>query len=210
MQELLFFPANLSILFRRRQLTFSAFGGSIRPSCRCGGTGRRKGLKIPRWKHRTGSTPVSGTTSSRTSHRSRRRFSKKASSLTCFAAPPFRKKTPLRCVCSLASALTTPPLALVFLRLLHTEFSEQHISRFNCTAQRQLLIADFASFAATLFKKHRLSLALPLLFSRLLLFSTPHRHFLQKSFLRRFQSSSLPFSGGLRPFFTGGYFPPLP
>ena len=30
--------------------------------CRCGGTGRRKGLKIPRWKHRTGSIPVSGTT----------------------------------------------------------------------------------------------------------------------------------------------------
>ena len=28
---------------------------------RCGGTGRRKGLKIPRWKHRTGSIPVSGT-----------------------------------------------------------------------------------------------------------------------------------------------------
>ena len=28
---------------------------------RCGGTGRHKGLKIPRWKHRTGSIPVSGT-----------------------------------------------------------------------------------------------------------------------------------------------------
>ena len=28
--------------------------------CRCGGIGRRKGLKIPRWKHHTGSTPVSG------------------------------------------------------------------------------------------------------------------------------------------------------
>ncbi len=30
-------------------------------TCRCGGTGRRKGLKIPRWQHRTGSIPVSGT-----------------------------------------------------------------------------------------------------------------------------------------------------
>lgn len=30
---------------------------------RCGGTGRRKGFKIPRWQHRTGSIPVSGTTS---------------------------------------------------------------------------------------------------------------------------------------------------
>ena len=28
---------------------------------RCGEIGRRKGLKIPRWKHRTGSIPVSGT-----------------------------------------------------------------------------------------------------------------------------------------------------
>ena len=29
--------------------------------CRCGGIGRRKGLKIPRWQHRTGSSPVNGT-----------------------------------------------------------------------------------------------------------------------------------------------------
>ena len=28
---------------------------------RCGGIGRRKGLKIPRWKQRTGSSPVTGT-----------------------------------------------------------------------------------------------------------------------------------------------------
>lgn len=31
------------------------------PICRCGGIGRRKGLKIPRWRQRTGSSPVSGT-----------------------------------------------------------------------------------------------------------------------------------------------------
>ena len=31
------------------------------PTCRCGGTGRRKGLKIPRWQHCTGSIPVNGT-----------------------------------------------------------------------------------------------------------------------------------------------------
>ena len=30
---------------------------------RCGGIGRRKGLKIPRSKERTGSSPVSGTKS---------------------------------------------------------------------------------------------------------------------------------------------------
>lgn len=29
--------------------------------CRCGGTGRHKGLKIPRWRQRTGSIPVNGT-----------------------------------------------------------------------------------------------------------------------------------------------------
>ena len=29
--------------------------------CRCGGTGRHKGLKIPRRKKRTGSIPVTGT-----------------------------------------------------------------------------------------------------------------------------------------------------
>ena len=27
----------------------------------CGEIGRRKGLKIPRWQHRTGSSPVTGT-----------------------------------------------------------------------------------------------------------------------------------------------------
>ena len=32
---------------------------------RCGGTGRRKGLKIPRWQQRTGSIPVGGTESKR-------------------------------------------------------------------------------------------------------------------------------------------------
>ena len=29
--------------------------------CRNGGIGRRKGLKIPRWRHRIGSTPIFGT-----------------------------------------------------------------------------------------------------------------------------------------------------
>ena len=31
------------------------------PVCCCGEIGRRKGLKIPRWQHRTGSIPVSST-----------------------------------------------------------------------------------------------------------------------------------------------------
>ena len=35
--------------------------------CRCGGIGRHKGLKIPRPKKRTGSTPVSGTKKARRS-----------------------------------------------------------------------------------------------------------------------------------------------
>ena len=29
--------------------------------CWCGEIGRRKGLKIPRWQHRTGSSPVTST-----------------------------------------------------------------------------------------------------------------------------------------------------
>ena len=29
--------------------------------CRCGGIGRRKGLKIPRWQHRIGSSPITST-----------------------------------------------------------------------------------------------------------------------------------------------------
>ena len=32
-----------------------------RKTRRCGEIGRRKGLKIPRWQHRTGSSPVTGT-----------------------------------------------------------------------------------------------------------------------------------------------------
>ena len=35
---------------------------------------RRDGLKIRRWRHRVGSSPTTGTTSSRTAYRSRRRF----------------------------------------------------------------------------------------------------------------------------------------
>ena len=33
----------------------------VKAKCRCGGIGRRKGLKIPRWQHRIGSTPINGT-----------------------------------------------------------------------------------------------------------------------------------------------------
>ena len=36
-------------------------GQSQKTIRRCGGIGRRKGLKIPRWQHRAGSTPASGT-----------------------------------------------------------------------------------------------------------------------------------------------------
>ena len=38
------------------------FGGSNPPPpiCRCGGIGRRAGLKIPWWQHRVGSSPTTG------------------------------------------------------------------------------------------------------------------------------------------------------
>ena len=39
----------------------SPFGGKPPPIRRCGGIGRHKGLKIPRSKIRTGSSPVTGT-----------------------------------------------------------------------------------------------------------------------------------------------------
>ena len=35
--------------------------GRVLANCRCGGIGRHKGLKIPRRKNRTGSSPVAGT-----------------------------------------------------------------------------------------------------------------------------------------------------
>ena len=37
------------------------FYNLIKQTSRNGGIGRRKGLKIPRWQHRIGSTPISGT-----------------------------------------------------------------------------------------------------------------------------------------------------
>ena len=40
---------------------FAIINNSDRMLRRCGGIGRRKGLKIPRSKERTGSSPVSGT-----------------------------------------------------------------------------------------------------------------------------------------------------
>ena len=43
--------------------------------CRCDGIGRRSGLKIHRWRQRTGSSPVTGTNSSQAAYRLRRAFS---------------------------------------------------------------------------------------------------------------------------------------
>ena len=43
--------------------------------CRCDGIGRRSGLKIHRWRQRTGSSPVTGTSSSQAPYRLRRVFS---------------------------------------------------------------------------------------------------------------------------------------
>ena len=55
---------------------------------RCGGTGRRKGLKIPRPRGHTGSSPVTGTTSEQALYRLLRLFSKvRARSLRCSSFP---------------------------------------------------------------------------------------------------------------------------
>ena len=43
--------------------------------CRCDGIGRRSGLKIHRWRHRAGSSPATGTSSSQATYRLRRAFS---------------------------------------------------------------------------------------------------------------------------------------
>ena len=46
---------------RKQTNNYAHFYNLIKPACRNGGIGRRKGLKIPRWQHRIGSTPISGT-----------------------------------------------------------------------------------------------------------------------------------------------------
>ena len=40
---------------------YAHFYNLIKQTSRNGGIGRRKGLKIPRWQHRIGSTPIFGT-----------------------------------------------------------------------------------------------------------------------------------------------------
>ena len=42
---------------------YAPFYNLIKHISRNGGIGRRKGLKIPRWQHRIGSTPITGTNS---------------------------------------------------------------------------------------------------------------------------------------------------
>ena len=77
-------------------------------NCRCDGIGRRDGLKIRWWRHRVGSSPTTGTTSSRTSYRSRRRFlfqSKRHLSFT--PSLLLSAKGHARLACSLVNALTT-------------------------------------------------------------------------------------------------------
>ncbi len=59
-----------SPLARREILLYN-----ITYTCRCDGIGRRSGLKIHRWRQRTGSSPVTGTSSSQASYRLRRAFS---------------------------------------------------------------------------------------------------------------------------------------
>ena len=56
--------------------------------CRCDGIGRRSGLKIHRWRQRTGSSPVTGTTSEQALYRLLRLFSKvRARSRRCSSFP---------------------------------------------------------------------------------------------------------------------------
>lgn len=47
---------------KKAALPFGRAAYVFHNNCRCGEIGRRKGLKIPRWKQRTGSNPVTGTT----------------------------------------------------------------------------------------------------------------------------------------------------
>ena len=49
--------------YKQRVIGSSPIGPMIYPICLCwcGGIGRRKGLKIPRWQHRAGSSPATST-----------------------------------------------------------------------------------------------------------------------------------------------------
>ena len=69
------------------------------PICRCGGIGRRPGLKIPCPQGRAGSTPATGTTSPRTTYRSRRLFYK--SHLSLILSRLLSKSQPLPLGCDL-------------------------------------------------------------------------------------------------------------
>ena len=46
---------------RKQTNNYAHFYNLIKQTSRNGGIGRRKGLKIPRWQHRIGSTPIFGT-----------------------------------------------------------------------------------------------------------------------------------------------------
>ena len=70
---------------------------------RCDGIGRRSGLKIHRWRQRTGSSPVTGTTSEQTSYRLLRLFYKSQSALTPLLL--LSAKSHAQLTCSVASAL---------------------------------------------------------------------------------------------------------
>ena len=89
-----------SPLARREILLYN-----ITYTCRCDGIGRRSGLKIHRWRQRTGSSPVTGTTSPRTSYRSRRLFYK--SHLSLILSRLLSKPQPLSLGCGLVSQIYT-------------------------------------------------------------------------------------------------------
>ncbi len=51
-------------ILKKVKITIDFFEESFynnKAMCRCDGIGRRTGLKIPRWRHRAGSTPATGT-----------------------------------------------------------------------------------------------------------------------------------------------------
>ena len=54
---------------KNKVLTQRRYSDIIIFTRRCGEIGRRRGLKIPRWQHCTGSNPVTGTKKSRSSER---------------------------------------------------------------------------------------------------------------------------------------------
>ena len=111
--------------------------------CRCDGIGRRSGLKIHRWRQRTGSSPVTGTSSSQATYRLRRAFSfhckaHRALSLLLLAS----KSQPLTLGCDLVLGANLKVAASILLRYSSSSQATYCLQRafsFHCKAHRALM-----------------------------------------------------------------------